>query len=138
MVEGSPGIYEDPMMGPLDRWSSNRRVMCPHCEAHYDQLTWLSLALLDRVEVVNVGWLELRRCESCEHAVAAPAEAPANDEMLSTDAAARYCRLSVSGLRQAARRGEVRPWTSSGLKLLWRRSDLDRFLGARWRRPIAS
>jgi hypothetical protein len=113
-------------------------VVCFHCGAHYDQPAWLSLALLDRVDSGEVGWaagasgpprwIELRLCNSCEHAIAAPAEERANDEMLSTDAAARYCGFkSISGLRQAARRGDVRPWTSSGLKLFWRRSDLDRF-----------
>jgi hypothetical protein len=102
--------------------------VCPRCEAQYDRPTWLSLALLDRVDVVDVGWIELRRCESCEHGIAAAAEDGSNDELLSTDAAARYCGLSISGLRKAARRGEIQPWTSSGWKLLWRRSDLDRFL----------
>jgi hypothetical protein len=116
-------------MGPL---------VCPHCHARYDQPTWLSLKLLDRVELVGVGWIELRRCASCEHAISGAAEEVGNDVLLSTEAAARYCGMSVSGLRQAARRGEVRPWTSSHLKLLWRRSDLERFLGTRWRRPMAS
>lgn len=105
------------MMGP---------VVCPHCEARYDQPDWRLLALLDRVDVVDVGWIELRRCDSCEHAIAAATGEGENDELFPTDSAARYCGLSVSGLRQAARRGEIRPWTSSGLKLLWRRSDLDR------------
>ncbi len=127
------------MMGPpRERTSSKTPVVCPHCGARYDPVNWLSLALLDRVDVVDVGWLELRRCESCDHTVAAPAEKAANDEMLPTDAAARYCRLSISGLRQAARRGEIRPWTSAGLRLLWRRSDLDRLLETRFRRPMAS
>lgn len=113
-------------MGPLGRAASKALVVCPHCGQRYDPVTWLSLALLDRVEVVEMGWIEVRRCESCEHAVAAPAEKAANDQMLPTDAAARYCGLSVSGLRQAARRGVIRPWTSAGLRLLWRCSDLDR------------
>lgn len=127
----------DRMMGsPVS--ASRTPVVCPHCEARYDQPAWLTLSLLDRVEVMDVGWIELRRCEWCEHAVAAPAEQAATDVMLPTEAAARYCGLSVSGLRQASRRGDVRPWTSSGLKLLWRRSDLDRFLGTRLRRPMAS
>jgi hypothetical protein len=113
-------------------------VVCPRCEAQYDRPTWLSLPLLDRVDLVDVGWVELRRCESCEQAISAAAEEEANDELLPTDAAARYCSLSISGLRQAARRGEVRPWTSSGLRFLWRRSDLDRFLETRLWRPMAS
>lgn len=123
-------------MGHLEHTPSNTPVVCPHCATRYDQVAWLSLALLDRVDIVEVGWIELRRCESCDRAVAAPAEKAANDEMLPTDAAARYCGLSVSGLRQAARRGEIRPWTSSGLRLLWRRSDLDRLRETR--RPMAS
>lgn len=113
-------------------------VVCPRCDARYDRPTWLSLPLLDRVELVDVGWIELRRCECCEHAVAAAAGEAANDELLSTDGAARYCGLTLSALRHAARRGEVRPWTSSGLKLLWRRADLDQFLAMRFRGPMAS
>ncbi|HEX8796233.1 MAG TPA: hypothetical protein VF765_35025 [Polyangiaceae bacterium] len=123
-------------MGSVQSISSRTAVVCPHCDARYDPPAWLSLDLLDRVEVIDVGWIELRRCEWCEHAVASPAEEGPNDELFPTDVAARYCGLSVSGLRQAARRGDVRPWTSSGLKLLWRRSDLDRFLGTRQRRPM--
>ena len=116
------------MMGP---------VVCPHCEARYDRSTWLTLPLLDRCDLVEAGWIELRRCEACEQAVAAPADGGANDDLLPTDAAARYCGVSVSGLRRAARRGEIRPWTSSAFTLLWRCSDLDRFLEAR-RGPLAS
>jgi hypothetical protein len=104
-------------------------VICPHCVARYDRPTWRSLALLDRVDVVDVGWIELRRCASCEREIAAAADDEmGNDELLPTDAAARYCGLSISGLRQAARRGHIRPWTSSGWKLLWKRSELDTFL----------
>jgi hypothetical protein len=111
-------------------------VVCPRCGARYDQHAWLSLSLLDRVDLVDVGWIEVRRCQSCDHSVAAAAEAGADDELLSTAAAARHCGMPISRLRHAARRGEIRPWTSSGLKLLWRRSDLDRFLATR--RPMAS
>jgi uncharacterized protein YlaI len=125
-------------MGPVERTSSKKPVMCPHCDARYDQPTWHSLALLDRIDLVDVGWIELRRCESCDHTISAAAEERANDELLPTGAAARYCRASLSAFRHAARRGEIRPWTSSGLKLLWRRSDLDRFLATRWRRSMAN
>lgn len=113
-------------------------VVCPRCEARYDRPAWLSLPLLDRVELVDVGWVELRQCEWCEHAVAATAEAVQGEELLPTVAAARYCGLTLSALRHAARRGEIRPWTSSGLKLLWRRADLDRFLATRSGGPMAS
>jgi hypothetical protein len=119
-------------------------VVCVHCDAQYDQPTWLSLTLLDRVDSAEVGWaagasapprwIELRLCKSCEQPVAAPAEERANDEMLPTEVAARYCGFkSISGLRSAARRGDVRPWTSAGSKLFWKRSDLDRFRQTRLR-----
>jgi hypothetical protein len=128
------------MKRPLERVSSKTPVVCPRCAAQYDRRAWLSLALLDRVDVVQVGWIEMRRCDSCEHVIAAAAEEGANDEseLFPTEAAARHCGLSVSGLRQAARRGEVRPWTSSGLKLLWRRADLDRFLETRLRSQMVN
>jgi Helix-turn-helix domain len=113
-------------------------VVCPRCGAEYDEPTWHSLALLDRVESGGVGWIELRRCESCEDTVAAAAEDGKSGELFSTAAAARYCGLSVSGLRQAVRRGEIRPWTSSGLKLLWRRSDLETLRQTRLRRRLAN
>jgi hypothetical protein len=108
-------------------------VVCPHCGARHGRATWLTLGLLDRVYVADVGWVELRRCGSCEHAIpAAAAEHAESHALLPTRAAARHCGLSISGLRQAARRGEIRPWTSSGgSRLLWRLSDLDRFLESR-------
>ena len=62
------------MMGPSERTPSKTPVVCPRCEAQYDRRTWLSLALLDRVDVVHVGWIEVRRCDSCEHAIAAAAD----------------------------------------------------------------
>jgi Helix-turn-helix domain len=113
-------------------------VVCARCGAEYDEPTWHSLALLDRVESEDVGWIELRRCESCDDAVAAAADERTNGELYPTATAARYCGLSVSGLRQAVRRGEIRPWTSSRLKLLWRRADLDTFLETRLHRRLAS
>src|ERR1700739_3177318 len=71
------------------------------CGAWYDKDRWHSLQLLERVDPREVEWLagalpgrswiELRRCSRCEQAVAAQGDACVVDDLIPTDAAARYC-----------------------------------------------